>query len=312
MAGTYTHFMVVEKAIAKLKGQNSILEDKKPFVLLGAVSPDLPYLTDMIMPSHSWSDRMHYENINMFIKHGVENLLELKDKPAYRGYDICYAWLFGYVTHVLTDSVVHPVVNSIVGPYRFNQTEHRNCEMVQDSLIFKRVMGNDLIKSKYHHFLTKVSTKPESKSVRDHTQLKSPIGKYWKSILKNNHSQASKHFGKLKTNLWYKNYMERIGLATRPNAVLRHVLEKAQAAYKSPENINQENQNKYFYKVIIPNHRSASFVKVFQKAVEVVTDVWGNLQRDIDSNKTQNLSKYIKNWDLDSGLDMNRPDMWSV
>ncbi len=117
MAGTFTHWMVVEDALAKLpsdaKGLKlDLLPKKRPHVLLGAVSPDLPYLTDPVndslLKTHSWADRMHYQNTGSFIRHGMENLLFRKGDE----FNTCYAWLFGYASHVITDAVIHPVVNA--------------------------------------------------------------------------------------------------------------------------------------------------------------------------------------------------------
>ena len=75
MAGTFTHWMVVEEALDKY----NTLPQKSPyfstilglnhFVCLGAVGPDYPYLTELLgsyFKVHSWADRMHYENTGEF------------------------------------------------------------------------------------------------------------------------------------------------------------------------------------------------------------------------------------------------------
>lgn len=45
-------------------------------------------------------------------------------------------WLFGYVSHLIADETIHPIVEAIVGPYKDNSTKHRIGEMTQDSLVY--------------------------------------------------------------------------------------------------------------------------------------------------------------------------------
>jgi hypothetical protein len=134
MAGTFTHWMVVEQALdqyGKL-GRNHryfpTIMGLNHYVCLGAVGPDYPYLTDLLekyLNVHSWADRMHYEKTGEFARFGVERLLTLTGDA----FDVCLAWLSGYVSHLITDEVIHPVVQAIVGPYIFNADDHRHCEM---------------------------------------------------------------------------------------------------------------------------------------------------------------------------------------
>jgi hypothetical protein len=124
MAGTFTHWMVVEEVLDRNNG----LPQKHPyfstilglnhFVCLGAVGPDYPYLTELLanyLKIHSWADRMHYENSGDFVRNGIKNLLALEGDA----FNTCLAWLCGFATHLVTDSVIHPVVQAIVGPYIF-------------------------------------------------------------------------------------------------------------------------------------------------------------------------------------------------
>ena len=143
MAGTFTHWMVVEEALSKYENRHSQKKHHyfsnilflKHFVCVGASGPDYPYLTDIILGKHSWADRMHYENTGDFICHGIRNLHTLNGEA----FDTCLAWLCGFATHLVTDSVIHPVVQAIVGPYIFNQTDHRHCELTQDTFIFHEI-----------------------------------------------------------------------------------------------------------------------------------------------------------------------------
>ena len=149
MAGTFTHWMIVEEALDKLAGLPqpptyfAKILGNNHFVVLGAAGPDYPYLNEILLnyfKHHSWADRMHYENVDSFVLQAMRKLLDRTGTD----FDISLSWLCGYVSHVIADTVIHPVVNAIVGPYMFNADEHRHCEMIQDSFIFHHITGNEI------------------------------------------------------------------------------------------------------------------------------------------------------------------------
>ncbi len=93
MAGTFTHWMIVEEALDRFNRLPEkhhyfpIIRGNNHFVILGATGPDYPYLSELknnILKFHSWADRMHYENTGDFLKYGAENLLMAKG----RGFEV--------------------------------------------------------------------------------------------------------------------------------------------------------------------------------------------------------------------------------
>jgi len=89
---------------------------------------------------------MHYEKTNGIAIHGHN---ELKDVCTTKqtADKIKLIWLFGYVSHLVADATIHPVVQAIVGPYDQNEqtkTEHRICEMTQDALIYNERKNTDI------------------------------------------------------------------------------------------------------------------------------------------------------------------------
>ena len=79
MAGTFTHFMVCKEGISReaVIGPElwQLLNNHSQFVYLGAVSPDLPYLSFKTGVTN-WADAMHYEKTNSNVISGFENLAE--------------------------------------------------------------------------------------------------------------------------------------------------------------------------------------------------------------------------------------------
>ena len=152
---------------------------------------------------------MHYENTGEFVEFGIKKLIELNKE----NFEICLAWLSGYVTHLIADSVVHPVVNAIVGPYLFNSEEHRHCEMIQDSYIFKEIKKVEI---EYAEFieLIKMCSMPADKY-----KLSIPLCNFWAENLKMSHPGGKEKFNRIIPDNWHKNFIsivEKISSSSLP------------------------------------------------------------------------------------------------
>lgn len=310
MAGTFTHWMVVEEALDKYNG----LPDKHSyfpivlglnhFVCLGAVGPDYPYLSELLsayLKTHSWADRMHYEQTGEFVVHGARGLLGLTGDA----FDICLAWLAGFASHLVTDAVVHPVVNSIVGPYLFNSSEHRHCEMTQDSHIFHEIKGVDIRYAEYVGLLSKCSDLDNGDKINPH------LGNFWIETLKKAHPSAEQWFDRIEPDDWHENFMSKIASASDPIAIFRHIGEGKNLVYKKTRDINPDERKRFIDEVRLPGNRLGRFREdVFDKAVGAVMDAWGRLFLNIESAGPDMIAEYIKNWNLDTGVDEERPQFW--
>lgn len=144
LAGGFAHITVAAEAIGRLGEVAELTPADKmsvtqfvPFVEVGAVGPDYPYLGNQ----SAWADLMHYHNTGEVIRNGIRALREFETGPARSR---CLAWLLGYCSHVATDLTIHPIVEARVGPYAENKTAHRTCEMHQDAFIWPRRNLGDL------------------------------------------------------------------------------------------------------------------------------------------------------------------------
>ena len=138
MSGGYTHITVAQLAIEEARSRRAgLLHDDakralgkwKKFCIVGAVSPDYPYLEILDSKSTAWADAMHKGRAVTLLRNGVAKIREMPDDNVRQK---CMAWLFGYASHVSTDGTIHPVVNLKVGRYEDHKPEHRSCEMSQD------------------------------------------------------------------------------------------------------------------------------------------------------------------------------------
>lgn len=148
MAGCFTHIMVAKKLVEESRNFNSgqllglsrIMRKWSNYVMLGAVSPDMPYLA----LASEWADKFHYVKTAEIIRRGIRGLFNKSfDDVADQK---CLAWLLGYASHVVTDLYIHPIIEKCVGPYAKNKRAHRKCEMSQDVFIVKHKLGLTLCK----------------------------------------------------------------------------------------------------------------------------------------------------------------------
>jgi hypothetical protein len=330
MPATFAHCLMAQQAIDRI--QKEIKKDpqrgkgieyaqkigeKNNFVIMGAAGPDYPYLTDILTTSilqvsHTWANRMHYENTLLFVKEGVKRLGAM-DKIG-EPFSIRLAWFCGFVSHVVADSYVHPVVNSTVGgPYIFTHEEHGKCELIQDVYIFEKRTGEDIVSSNprggnlgYLRILEECSDPDDEDKNRVHPAIRD----FWRELLEAAHPHANEYFEDIAPDRWHYNYKGRVNFVVDPAAIFRHVVGLTGRAYiRDSEILNQERE-KYITKIRLPNREISDYDTVFNEAVNLIVDIWLQLFQDIESGSPDEVAKYIKDWNLDTGVDESQIDLW--
>jgi hypothetical protein len=295
MAGPFTHMTIVEDAIKSFPVDGNlgkILRKNKNFLTLGSVSPDIPYLAYLAMGGFAWADIMHYYMTNGIVKNALHSLSAAKTKEE--TWECQLAWLLGFVGHLVVDATIHPIVESIVGPYTDKDVHnnHRQCEMIQDVIIFKDVMNLELSAAEYTDFLKASFQDPSFSNVAQfwtvHAEVncptvdKFPADKIIESYIKilntaegaNAIAKASRHFG---SDYIYRTYGD--------------ILEN------SPELVK-----KYYSNIQLPNGLTGSFRKDgFDYTVKNLVAIWSKIDRSFFS--TENITNIIPNWNLDTGID---------
>ena len=215
--------------------------------------------------------------------------------------EIKLVWLLGYVSHLVADATIHPIVQAIVGDYEHHKEEHRLCEMTQDSLIFKMHKNTDIY---YAEFSSILEFCKESEHFDG-------LMEFWKQQVLHNYQDKGEepHPG-----LWFATYTEAIDAAEGGSEVVglfRHLGVASNYVYKPAEEIlrdYQERHEKYFQKVKLPNGTVGYFPSDgFDKAVNNVIGAWNALYSGLGT-ATVVVSSIIKNWNLDTGVDMDSPN----
>jgi hypothetical protein len=314
MAGAITHLLVAERALEQAKVSvpdlRVLLDGFEPFVLLGSVSPDLPYLNRLSPRQSVWADQMHYSHTNLLamrwaVDIGSRNIVGRPEGKAE------LAWVAGFIAHCVADATIHPVVQAIVGPYHANPDEHRACEMTQDSLLFSKLKGCDLCGSQFVDTLKRCG--PEA--------LRDNILDLWTWPLQGIYPRIKPA---PKPRAWYSFYTTLLDGAVDSDllAGLSRIVKGVQTyLYLSAARIRAdrpEEARRYYDEIPVPNRANAIgsfFEDAFSRTVENIVEVWSALWADVqnanvigDSLDTAALGKVMKNWDLDTGADMDQPD----
>jgi len=189
MPANVTHMLIAHKALQTLKAKGidefaqftELLDDAsrsknyKAYVNLGSVGPDLYYYTrlsssvkDMLKEGFvqakgvtPWSYHLHSHRPNEFPLKLVEIIFSdvIRENGQVRLYkdDIRkLAYIAGHLTHIAADQIIHPIVNSVAGPYYRsgqNRKKHRECEVFQDYFLYEEVYRlEEKTGSKYDFF----------------------------------------------------------------------------------------------------------------------------------------------------------------
>lgn len=306
MAGAFTHMAIVSEALNHFPASNELgklLRSNRQFLTLGSVSPDIPYLShlaqdniaDAISSSDfSWADIMHYHNTNGIVNNGLHSLAASKKKD--NTWKLQFAWLLGFTSHLVADATIHPIVESIVGPYTNpnNVSPHRECEMVQDVLVMDEVMNLELSSSEYSNLL---------EDAISHSHF-SKVAEFWATLAKIN-SPFLLHFDVEKIIASYK--LE-IDLAEGGNILARAFRHLGSGfIYRTKTNLKRNAKDliaKYYTEVNLPNGRSGDFRKDgFDYAVSNLVQVWSRMYQFVYTSN--NIANIIPNWNLDTGIDQN-------
>jgi len=158
---------------ADLIDDTSKTHPSRPYMNLGSVGPDLYYynristsIKDMILEGfvqaqgvQAWSYHLHSSRPNAF----ALSLIEILFNDAVRkGGQVCLddqdarklAYIAGHLTHIAADQILHPVVNTIAGPYYRdgeNRRRHREAEVFQDYYLYEEVYRDRRARASARH-----------------------------------------------------------------------------------------------------------------------------------------------------------------
>lgn len=298
MAGAYTHFIICDEGKSRRLALGTelwqLLNKHYRFLFLGAASPDLPYLS-LKLGHVNWADVMHYEKTNSIVESGYATLKGTWSSRTPAD-EVKFMWLMGYVSHLIADATIHPVVEAIVGPYKENPDEHRLCEMTQDSIIYNIHRKTEI---RYSEFSEMVKFCNES-------QYFSELMDFWEELTINNYQEKNEEPYPA---FWFNTYAEAIDAVEGGSkfvALFRHIGLGEDLIYKTSTEIEREYPQdyvNYFKEVQLPGGMKGPFKeRVFERAMDNVIAAWRMLYDGLRSEIV--VAQIIRNWNLDTGVDM--------
>lgn len=295
MAGGFAHITAATEAVGRLAEVGGLTNaDKRavtqfvPFIEVGAVGPDYPYLGRQA----AWADRMHYRATGDVIRNGVRVLREF-NTGATRSR--CLAWLLGYASHVATDLTIHPVVELRVGPYASNKTAHRRCEMHQDAFIWhQRNLGDIGLADRFRINIEHCSA--------DGGGLNTDIASIWERMLEMTYPEdfAGEPPNISRWNRGFKGIVDSIDDLGRLVPFTRHILASGAVAYPSIDDVDAT-----FIEDLSTPEGSQHYDEIFDRAVDSIVNVWGvvgEALRARTSMEMENALQNVPDGNLDTGI----------
>lgn len=303
MPGGYAHIYLANRMTdygAKLPELLSkAFEKYLEFCELGSVSPDLPYLALGNPDQQSWADTFHYEGTFDFVTRAAKILCDLEGLTQLR----CLAWLMGYVSHLVMDGTIHPVVEKIVGNYADHKNEHRTCELNQDAYIFPDLGYGTVDRAEPIKTGPKLCADPDNPS-----QLNPELLSFWAATLQDTHPYQYNQ-AKPNINLWFKNYIDIMDKVVEEGGQMypftRHVLVDI-LAISTPDPLDVDDA--YIYDLNTPIGIK-SYHDLIDSSMDNVLATWDALARAVIDSQFEALA-LIPNYNLDTGRAYSDKYVW--
>ncbi len=297
MPGAYAHITLVNEAREPARLEAAGLRPEARLALgrwlsyaeLGAVSPDYPYLV-VNKSANKWADLMHYQHSGEMIKAGVDVVKGLAGPEREKA----FAWLLGYMAHVVTDVTIHPVVELKVGDYEQHKKEHRICEMNQDAYIYHRLNLGDV--GQAEHLDSGVSHCSEADG-----SISESIAGVWQEMLQRCHTDAFAA-NPPRINDWHLGFRSMVDTIAEEGYRLvplaRHVAVDCGLTYPAFDNVDRAE----FIDHLETPAGVLTYDQVFDRAREHVIRHWCVVADGVTRNSNA-YQTVFGNWNLDTGRD---------
>jgi hypothetical protein len=240
---------------------------------------------------------MHYKHTGDVVRAGIQWLSEWAGDRTSTEYQRAVAWLSGYLSHVVLDASIHPVVRAIVGEYEDHAKDHRICEMYMDSFIFKETFGYELVNDEWADYLR--HTTDDSGRGMDRA-IKAICEHMLKTTYPNEYEKNRPDFDG-----WHNGYIQAIDMADNSLILFRHASTENGYCYADSEGIPAEAMSVFIEKAKTPTInrfgvRSMHYRDIFNFGVDNIVQYWTAMNAAIEGNGDISMPT-LPNWNLDKG-----------
>ena len=303
MPGAIAHMLSARQAqrIASEHGAGLVAEcagEYPAWLQAGAIAPDYSCLYQIIPQDRldEWSGLLHEERSGDAIRAGVEWLCEHMEERDSEAFRKSVAWLAGYLSHIVFDATIHPVVHAIVGEYDRNWIDHRRCEMLMDAYICNHHGGFAEVLAGWEGVLRQTSDAAGE-------GLDDAIKEIWSYMLERAYPEA---YGDNPPAFdeWHRDYLRTIVDACPEGVFFRHSAPGTAYIYLEHGKLSKDASLLYIENCPAPeNNRfgrdTMHYDEVFRFGVSNVLRYWGQLETALASGDAS--MPDLPNWNLDHG-----------
>jgi len=263
---------------------------------VGAIAPDYSCLYQISSREQidEWSDLLHQDKCGDAVRAGVEWLSRRtidQDSPEFGK---ALAWLAGYLSHIVLDATIHPVVHSIVGEYDRNLVDHRRCEMFMDAYLCTRRRG----------YVTEIANwKRVMQQVSEDGTFDGAIRSIWSYILATTYPETYV-LNPPALAEWHRKYVQAIDDACPEGVFFRHAAPGTAYHYLASGKLPKDAHLIYIDHCSLPEgnrfgRNEMHFDEVFRFGLSNVILFWEKLEVAVACSDAGLFD--LPNWDLDQG-----------
>lgn len=294
MPGAYTHITAINQALIQPPYTNSLSVNSQrifavhhAFVEFGAIAPDFPYLVYADSQQSRWADIMHQQCVREIFT-GLVNYVVSLDAHSHQQ-DKAYAWLSGYLGHVVADLTIHPVIEMKVGPFEKNKLAHRVCEMNQDTHIWRRMQLGEI-----GHVERLSRSLLRCTNFASHPAMDNVIRTMWSCTL----SEQCRELSSPDLNLWFNSFIRLMNLVEdryRLFPFSRHVAAFLGLVYPTSDALDDS----CIHRLATP-YGTMDFDALYALTIQNILEYQYKLERCIYGGESVS---WFGHWDLDTGTD---------
>lgn len=264
MPGPFAHFTLFHKAKELFMAQSlhpsvqQALGDFSDYGLLGSNSPDFP----IVACERLWEEYLHGPTAAAYIGAALSILRPISGLPRQK----FLAWFCGYLSHMVGDATIHPVVNLRVGPYMGHEKSHQVCEIHQDAHVYPRLGLVGVTKCNFTRSVIDACCASGNRLLLD-----PELVEFWQNLSRSAFPREDvPDFSR-----WFAIYTGIVDKISEEAdwfhvRVITTVFRKKHLVQITPDQINQT----YIHGLPSPTGDSISYDDLFNKAIENTVKVW--------------------------------------
>jgi len=302
MPGAFAHMVAAEQAqlLAQQQGLRLISHcaGRYPqWLQAGAIGPDYPTLFESSRTEGDWANRMHREKSGDMVRAGIWWLYDRNGRRDEADIQKATAWLTGYLSHIVLDATLNPVIRTITETMKSQQENDQRCEQVMEAHLCRNRMGYELMYDEWSDNLRRVTD-------RDSQGLDPAIRSIWSKMLKQTYEDAFETTPPVIDN-WHRSFLQAIDEPRGDKPFFRHAAAGSPFVHLDPESISAAESRRYVEMCLLPagnrfDRISMHYDEILAFAVDTIVRYWEIMEAVLAGNGDLAMPE-LSNWDLDRG-----------